>query len=125
MGAHHRGEGHVLDCAGETTGSQEARADMLRTNHTRSNQDHIDHDEDHDAPAPIKLENLEEFCIQEGTMRTLQELDMRDCTKVRKITGVKNVSELKQIKLARVNVDFASGTNRTPRAVRPLLYVGS
>ncbi|KAI4312711.1 hypothetical protein MLD38_037511 [Melastoma candidum] len=61
-----------------------------------------------------KLENLKTLCINEGTMSTLQELDMRDCTKVRKITGIKKMSELKKIKLTRVNEDFAKRVKSNP-----------
>ncbi|KAI4312713.1 hypothetical protein MLD38_037513 [Melastoma candidum] len=61
-----------------------------------------------------KLENLKTLCINEGTMSALQELDMRDCTKVRKITGIENISELKKIKLTRVNEDFAKRVKSNP-----------
>ncbi|KAI4312805.1 hypothetical protein MLD38_037596 [Melastoma candidum] len=61
-----------------------------------------------------KLKKLKKLWIQEGTMSTLQELDMRDCTEVRKITGLENVPELKRIKLTRVNEDFAKWVESNP-----------
>ncbi|KAI4312712.1 hypothetical protein MLD38_037512 [Melastoma candidum] len=61
-----------------------------------------------------KLENLKTLCINEGTMNALQELEMRDCTKVGEITGIENMSELKKIKLTRVNEDFAEWVKSNP-----------
>ncbi|KAI4312825.1 hypothetical protein MLD38_037616 [Melastoma candidum] len=71
-----------------------------------------------------KLENLKKLRIQEGTMSTLQELDMRDCNKVRKITGLENVPELKLIKLTRVNEDFAKRVESNPPSPATVVICG-
>ena len=64
-----------------------------------------------------KLENLEQWTVKEGSMPQLQELEIRDCEKLKSSDGLSWLPALKEFILTNMAKDFVADFRRLGRDI--------